>query len=166
VGDPAIDRALPLPERYDIPEATVEAVERASRVVAVGTSVVRALEGVAAKHGGALVPGEGITDLRLDRATRRSIVTAVLTGVHDEGTSHHTLLEAFVPASTLQDAFDTSVEQDFVGHEMGDLWLVWGKPPERSRPRPTRTNRTPHRNSRSILLDGRAVPASRMLRSS
>ncbi len=65
-GDPALDRALPLPERYEIPVDTVEAVGRAEaaggRVVAVGTSVVRALEGSAAAHGGRLVAGRGTTD--------------------------------------------------------------------------------------------------------
>ena len=50
-GDPAIDAALPLAERYEIPAATVRAVTetraRGGRVVAVGTTVVRALEGAA-----------------------------------------------------------------------------------------------------------------------
>src|SRR5262249_29281050 len=64
-GDEALDAALPLPERYDVPAATVEAVARARRVVAVGTSVVRALEGAAARHG-RLVAGEGETDLIVD----------------------------------------------------------------------------------------------------
>lgn len=50
-GDPAIDDALPLAERYEIPAATVRAIARATRVIAVGTSVVRALEGSARTHG-------------------------------------------------------------------------------------------------------------------
>jgi S-adenosylmethionine:tRNA ribosyltransferase-isomerase len=47
-GEPALDRALPLPERYDLPEPTLQEVQRTrregGRVIAVGTSVVRALE--------------------------------------------------------------------------------------------------------------------------
>ena len=62
-GDPALDAALPLPERYDIPAATVRAVAatraRGGRVVAVGTTVVRALEGAAAAGGGTLRAGRG-----------------------------------------------------------------------------------------------------------
>ena len=63
-GDPAIDAALPLPERYEIPAPTVAAIEEAhrsgGRVIAVGTTVVRALEGAAAAHG-ALRAGSGTT---------------------------------------------------------------------------------------------------------
>ena len=66
-GDPALDAALPFPERYELPQATVAAVaatrRRSGRVVAVGTTVVRALEGNARSHGGELVPGPGLTDL-------------------------------------------------------------------------------------------------------
>jgi S-adenosylmethionine:tRNA ribosyltransferase-isomerase len=53
-GDPALDALLPLPERFEIPEATVTAVReakaRGGRVIAVGTTVTRALEGCAAAH--------------------------------------------------------------------------------------------------------------------
>jgi NAD(P)-dependent dehydrogenase (short-subunit alcohol dehydrogenase family) len=59
-GDPAIDGALPFPEAYAIPSATVDALRQAreggGRVVAVGTTVVRALEGAAAAHGGEVSP--------------------------------------------------------------------------------------------------------------
>jgi S-adenosylmethionine:tRNA ribosyltransferase-isomerase len=58
-GDPAIDRTLPLPERYDVPQIAAEAIRRVreegGRVVAIGTSVVRALEASAASHGGDVV---------------------------------------------------------------------------------------------------------------
>ena len=68
-GDPALDAVLPLPERFEIPEATVRAVAAArvggGRVVAVGTSAARALEGSATQHGGILAAGAGETDLLL-----------------------------------------------------------------------------------------------------
>src|SRR5438552_18652243 len=65
-GDAALDAALPLPERYHIPAATVAAVAearaRGGRVVAAGTTVVRALEGAAATGVGDLRAGGGRAD--------------------------------------------------------------------------------------------------------
>jgi S-adenosylmethionine:tRNA ribosyltransferase-isomerase len=126
VGDEAIDAALPLPERYDVPPETHAAVARAKRVIAVGTSVVRALEGAAISG-----RSSGITDLRLGPASRRRVVDAILTGVHEEGTSHHALLEAFVPAHVLEEATRTSIDRGFLAHEFGDVWLIWGEPRDR-----------------------------------
>ena len=57
-GDAALDAALPLAERFEVPAGTAQAVARTretqGRVVAVGTSAVRALEGAAALNGGVL----------------------------------------------------------------------------------------------------------------
>ncbi|HKC12220.1 MAG TPA: S-adenosylmethionine:tRNA ribosyltransferase-isomerase, partial [Vicinamibacteria bacterium] len=90
-GDPALDAQLPLPEPFEIPPETVEAVElakaRGRRVVAVGTTVVRALEGAAAGEG-RLHPGPGLTDLRIGAAHRLRVVDGLLTGIHEPGTSH------------------------------------------------------------------------------
>lgn len=126
VGDPAIDAALPLPERYDVPPETHAAIARAKRVIAVGTSVVRALESAAASG-----RSSGITDLKLGPSSRRRVVDAILTGVHEDGTSHHSLLEAFVPAHVLEEGTRISVDRGFLGHEFGDVWLIWGEPRER-----------------------------------
>jgi S-adenosylmethionine:tRNA ribosyltransferase-isomerase len=125
VGDAAIDAALPLPERYDVPLSTQKAVARAKRVVAVGTSVVRALESAAMSG-----RPNGITDLRLGPGSRRRVVDAILTGVHEEGTSHHSLLEAFVGPRVLEEATRTSTDRGLLGHEFGDVWLIWGEPRE------------------------------------
>jgi S-adenosylmethionine:tRNA ribosyltransferase-isomerase len=125
VGDPAIDRALPLPERYEVPAETQAAVARAKRVVAVGTSVVRALEGAAASG-----LSRGITDLRLGPGTRRQVVDAIVTGVHEAGTSHHTLLEAFAASRVLEEATIASIDAGLLAHEFGDVWLIWGEPRE------------------------------------
>jgi S-adenosylmethionine:tRNA ribosyltransferase-isomerase len=88
-GDPAIDAALPFPERFDLPHATLRAIALArqgeGRVVAVGTTAVRALEGCAAKHDGELVAGEGTTDLRIGPRFGPRIVDGILTGIHDVG---------------------------------------------------------------------------------
>ncbi|HZU84473.1 MAG TPA: S-adenosylmethionine:tRNA ribosyltransferase-isomerase [Polyangiaceae bacterium] len=127
-GDAALDAALPLPERYDLPEATVRAVARARaegrRVVAVGTTVARALEGCAAAHRGELVAGAGTTDLRIGPGLRLLIADGVLTGLHEAGSSHRELLQAFAPEPLLARAFGDAGARGYLGHEFGDACLV------------------------------------------
>jgi S-adenosylmethionine:tRNA ribosyltransferase-isomerase len=126
-GDPALDRALPLPERYDIPPGTVRAVARGrargGRVVAVGTTVVRALEGCAARHGD-LVPGAGETDLRIGPGFRPAVVDGLLTGIHGPGESHYQLLAALAPPALLEQAWQHAATAGYRGHEFGDSCLV------------------------------------------
>lgn len=128
-GDPALDAALPLPERYEIPAGAVEDLSqvraRGGRVVAVGTSVVRALEGCVATHG-ALRPGEGRTALRVDGAHTPREVDAVLSGLHEPGTSHVALLSAFAPPALLDRATREGAARGYLGHEFGDACLVLG----------------------------------------
>lgn len=125
-SDPAIDAQLPLPERYDISLNTVRAVERArangKRVVAVGTSVVRALEGCFARHG-RLEAGTGVTDLRLGPGTRLCVVTDLLTGMHEPGTSHFDLLQAFASTQVIEHAHAHAEAAGYLGHELGDFAL-------------------------------------------
>ncbi|MBV9948553.1 MAG: S-adenosylmethionine:tRNA ribosyltransferase-isomerase [Myxococcales bacterium] len=127
-GDASLDASLPFPERYDLPEATVGAVARArtsgGRVVAVGTSVVRALEGCATAHRGELVAGEGITDLRIDAAFRPQIADGIVSGLHEIGSSHRELLRAFAPEALLSRALDEAAARGYLGHEFGDACLV------------------------------------------
>jgi S-adenosylmethionine:tRNA ribosyltransferase-isomerase len=127
-GDAALDRALPLPERYEISGATVAAIEatraRQSRVVAVGTTVVRALEGGARAHGGRLLPGEGVTDLRVGAGFRLTIVDGIFTGMHEPEASHFSLLEAFAPRAILAEAHDHAERAGYLAHEFGDSMLI------------------------------------------
>ena len=130
-GDPRLDALLPLPERFEIPEATVRAVREAHegghRVIAVGTTVARALEGCAAQHGGALVAGSGVTDLRLHRAHRLQIADGILTGMHEPTESHFDLLEAFAPPAMLRRAHAHAEESGYLCHEFGDSSLILGQ---------------------------------------
>lgn len=127
-GDAALDAALPLPERYDIPAATVAAVAatraRGGRVVAVGTTVVRALEGSAGGHGGRLAPGEGVTDLRVGADHRLAIVDGIFTGMHEPEASHFALLEAFAPRALLGEAHAHADASGYLAHEFGDSMLI------------------------------------------
>jgi S-adenosylmethionine:tRNA ribosyltransferase-isomerase len=123
-GDPALDRTLPRAERYAIPAATVGAIREARRVIAVGTSVVRALEGCAAAHGGELVAGEGETSLLVGPGFVPRVVDGLLTGMHDPAASHHALMLAFAPAPLLDAAHAHAERDGYFGHEFGDHTLV------------------------------------------
>jgi S-adenosylmethionine:tRNA ribosyltransferase-isomerase len=127
-GDPALDAALPLAERSLVPEPTVAAVQRARadgrRVVAVGTSVVRALEGRALEGGGVLRAGESSTGLILGPGYRRRVVGALLTGMHDPSDSHYALLQAFAPRALLEQAQSRAEAWGYLGHEFGDACLI------------------------------------------
>jgi S-adenosylmethionine:tRNA ribosyltransferase-isomerase len=126
-GDPALDAALPLPEQYDIPERTVHSIARARaegrRVLAVGTTVVRALEGAARQPGG-LRAGAGTTALVMSEHVRLLVVDGLVTGIHAPGESHYKLLGAFAPASALAAASRHSAARGYQPHELGDLALI------------------------------------------
>jgi S-adenosylmethionine:tRNA ribosyltransferase-isomerase len=127
-GDDGLDAALPLPERFDVPEATVRAIaetrRRGGRVVAAGTTVVRALEGCARLHGGDLVPGAGTTALRIDAHFCPRVVDGLLTGLHEIGSSHRSLMQAFAPEALLARAWDHAEASGYLDHEFGDVCLV------------------------------------------
>jgi S-adenosylmethionine:tRNA ribosyltransferase-isomerase len=127
-GDPDLDRLLPFDEPYHIPQATAEALQRASRegrrVVAIGTTVVRALEHSAARFR-AVVAGAGVADERIGRHTRLRVVAAILSGTHEPGTSHYDLLRAFADEATLRRADQALDEGGFRTHEFGDSVLIF-----------------------------------------
>src|SRR5262249_22326917 len=127
-GDPALDAALPLPERYEIPTSTVDAINQTratgGRIIAVGTTVVRALEGCAREHDGFIVAGEGATDLVTTRAHPLTVVDGLLSGVHEPESSHFALLGAFLPPP-LDTIYIVHVAlAGYRGHEFGDSTLV------------------------------------------
>ncbi len=130
-GDEALDQALPWPERYEVPQATLDEVRaakaRGGRVIAIGTTVVRALESVAveAEHrAGAMLAGSGIATLRLDPAYRPRLVDGLVSGLHVPGESHFELLSAFAPRSLLVRALALAAEHGLSGHELGDACIV------------------------------------------
>jgi S-adenosylmethionine:tRNA ribosyltransferase-isomerase len=127
-GDRQLDAMLPLPERYEIPPETVAALARTrargGRVIAVGTTVVRALEG-AAERDGTVRPGPGVTDLIITPDRPLRIVDALLTGMHDPSESHYRLLGAFAPVALLARAWECALASGYRSHEFGDLALLW-----------------------------------------
>jgi S-adenosylmethionine:tRNA ribosyltransferase-isomerase len=125
-GDDALDRALPWPERYEIPRATVDAIAAAKacggRVVAIGTTVVRALESAA--QAGALVAGGGVATLRLGPAHALRVVDGLVSGLHVPGESHFELLTAFAPRTRLVLALELAAREGLSSHELGDSCLI------------------------------------------
>jgi S-adenosylmethionine:tRNA ribosyltransferase-isomerase len=123
-GDPALDRALPLPERYDIPERTVRAIARADRVIAVGTSVVRALEAAYLRGAGTLTAGEAEATLRITPEHKLRVVDGLLTGIHSPEESHFELLGAFMDKTLLEQSHLHARANAYREHELGDECLI------------------------------------------
>ncbi len=141
-GDPALDIRLPFDEHFCIPPATAAAIAqtraRGGRVVAVGTTVVRALE-AAADACGRIRAGSDVARGRIGSDTELHAVDTILTGAHEPGESHFELLRAFADDETL-DQMSTALEANhFRGHEFGDSVLIERTRQRRQRVRPPTT---------------------------
>lgn len=116
-----------LPEWYHIPPATAQAVHHArqtgGRVVAVGTTVVRALES-AVDLAGTVHAGTAWTRHLVTPETPPRVVDGLVTGLHDTHSSHLALLYAFVPAHHLRRAYAQALDSGYLWHEFGDGCLV------------------------------------------
>jgi S-adenosylmethionine:tRNA ribosyltransferase-isomerase len=114
-------------EEYFISPATAEKVNRAreegGRVIAVGTTVVRALESVA-DEAGRVQPGHGYTRLRITPEHKLKAVDGLLTGLHEPEASHLDLLAAFLPPDQIREAYEEAVRLRYLWHEFGDLNLI------------------------------------------
>lgn len=109
----------PYPEWYSVPPSTLAAVARADRVVAVGTTVVRALES-AARTGRAA----GWTDLVIGPDDRLSTVHGLLTGWHPPQASHLRMLAAVADPALLRRSYAAAAEHGYRWHEFGDVHLI------------------------------------------
>ena len=126
-GDPTLDLQLPFDEPYYIPRRTASAINdvksRGARVVAVGTTVVRAVE-LGANADGSVRIGYGVAKGRIGRHTPIRVVDAILTGVHRPGESHFELLEAFTDDAILAEVSDAFSTHNYRPHEFGDSMLI------------------------------------------
>jgi S-adenosylmethionine:tRNA ribosyltransferase-isomerase len=121
----------PYPEWYSVPRSTVDAVAQTrrdgGRVVAVGTTVVRALESTArgaAGAAGAGGPVEGWTNLVVTPASGVSTVDGLLTGWHAPEASHLQLLAAVAGEGLLCASYRAALEHGYRWHEFGDVHLI------------------------------------------
>ena len=117
----------PQPERFGVPEATARLVnvtrQAGGRVIAVGTTVTRALES-AADADGAVQPRHGWTDLVLGPLRPARVVTGLVTGWHAPGASHLALLAAVAGDALVERAYAEAVRQEYRWHEFGDSCLL------------------------------------------
>jgi len=117
----------PYPERVTVPAATAARVNEVraagGRVVAIGTTVVRALES-AVDRSGAVRPLDGWTDLVVtpDRGVR--VVGGLLTGWHEPEASHLLMLEAVAGEDLLRRSYAAAVAEGYLWHEFGDTHLL------------------------------------------
>ena len=117
----------PLPEPFRVPASTARLVNstRAAggRVVAVGTTVTRALESVAAPEG-VVSAGSGWTDLVLGPRRPARVVDGLITGWHEPGASHLLLLEAVAGHALVAAAYRAAAAHGYLWHEFGDSALL------------------------------------------
>jgi S-adenosylmethionine:tRNA ribosyltransferase-isomerase len=114
-------------ERFRVPEPTARLANAAraggGRLVAVGTTVVRALESVV-DAAGTLHPDEGVTDLVITPERGVRAVDALVTGWHEPRSSHLRMLEAIAGRALLERSYAEAVDHGYLWHEFGDSLLV------------------------------------------
>ena len=98
-------------------KAVTQTKARGGRVIAVGTSVVRALESSSSSL-------KGFTDLKIGPEHQLQNVDGLLTGTHDVSESHYKLLQAFLPVALLVRINRHLEENNYLTHEFGDLCLI------------------------------------------
>jgi S-adenosylmethionine:tRNA ribosyltransferase-isomerase len=117
----------PYEEPYSVPPRTADAVKAAraagGRVLAVGTTVVRALES-AADEQGRVNPSRGWTDLVVTPERGVRVVDGLLTGFHEPRASHLAMLEAIAGRPHLEMAYRAALDGRYLWHEFGDLHLI------------------------------------------
>jgi S-adenosylmethionine:tRNA ribosyltransferase-isomerase len=117
----------PFPEPYRVPADTARRVnatrEWGGRVIAIGTTVVRALETVADDRGQAH-PGRGWTDHVVTPEGGVRIVDGLLTGWHEPRASHLAMLEAIAGRPLLEVSYQAALDHRYLWHEFGDVHLV------------------------------------------
>jgi S-adenosylmethionine:tRNA ribosyltransferase-isomerase len=117
----------PYPERYRVPAQTAWLVNsvrwRGGRVIAVGTTAVRALETVAAPDG-VVAAGSGVTNLTVTPERGLRSVDGLITGWHEPESSHLSLLEAAAGPDLLRRSYDAAYAGGYRFHEFGDSHLI------------------------------------------
>ena len=126
--DDELDRQHPASEEeYFVSRITAgkitQARENGARIIAVGTTVVRALESAASENG-SVTEAHGYTRLKIDHQHRLRSVNGLLTGLHEPEASHLDLLSAFVPAEQIHAAYREAIAHRYLWHEFGDLNLI------------------------------------------
>ncbi len=114
-------------EYFSVPVETAQAVRNAKadggRVIAVGTTVVRALES-ALDGSGRIVATQGWTDLVITPARGVRVVDGLLTGLHEPRSTHLAMLEAVAGPNAVSEAYRAALDAGYLWHEFGDVHLI------------------------------------------
>jgi S-adenosylmethionine:tRNA ribosyltransferase-isomerase len=117
----------PFPEWFEVPVATSRLVDAVhgwdGRVIAVGTTVVRALES-SVDEDGTIAPAGGWTSLVVTPEQRPRVVDGLITGWHEPQASHLQMLEAIAGASVLECSYEQALAAGYLWHEFGDSHLI------------------------------------------
>ncbi|MGH2435571.1 MAG: S-adenosylmethionine:tRNA ribosyltransferase-isomerase, partial [bacterium] len=117
----------PYEEYFEVPHETAAALARArkgrGRVIAVGTTVVRALES-SLDSAGRPIASRGWTDLVITPQRGVKAIDGLLTGFHEPRATHFAILEAIVGRPHLEHAYRVALEAGYLWHEFGDLHLI------------------------------------------
>ncbi|OIK26596.1 S-adenosylmethionine:tRNA ribosyltransferase-isomerase [Streptomyces malaysiense] len=117
----------PAPEWFAVPEASARAINAVAagegRVIAVGTTAVRAVESAVAADG-AVRAGEGSTDLVVTPERGVRVVDGLLTGLHEPEASHLLMLRAVAGRAAVDRAYEEALRGLYLWHEFGDVHLL------------------------------------------
>jgi S-adenosylmethionine:tRNA ribosyltransferase-isomerase len=114
-------------EWFRVPPTTADAVNQArrrrNRVIGVGTTAVRALESVVDPTG-TVHPGEGWTELVIDPSRTITSIDGLITGWHEPGASHLSLLQAVAGPDVVEASYREALDAGYLWHEFGDSHLI------------------------------------------
>ncbi|MFF8732156.1 S-adenosylmethionine:tRNA ribosyltransferase-isomerase [Streptomyces sp. NPDC015171] len=117
----------PYPERFAVPEASARLIGNAAagggRVIAVGTTAVRAVESATGPDGVVRAAG-GWTDLVVTPGRGVRVVRGLLTGLHEPAASHLLMLEAIAGRAAVHRAYEEALRALYLWHEFGDVHLI------------------------------------------
>jgi len=118
---------LPYPEWFEVPETTAALVnytrDRGGSVIAVGTTVVRALE-TAVDGLGVVHPVRSWTELVIGVGHEMGVVDGLITGWHEPRSTHLAMLEAVAGRHALANSYREALEHRYLWHEFGDSLLL------------------------------------------
>jgi S-adenosylmethionine:tRNA ribosyltransferase-isomerase len=134
-GDLELDKKLPLPEYYKISDSSAKhlnnAIESNKRIIALGTTVVRALESnwrLSEKketNDKKIIPGLFSTNLKINEQNKPLLIKGIVSGLHIPCTSHYTLVQQFSTEELLLKSSNYAINEKLRFHEYGDLSFIF-----------------------------------------
>jgi S-adenosylmethionine:tRNA ribosyltransferase-isomerase len=121
------ENEAPYPEYMEIDPVTVSIVNRAKeqgkRIIAVGTTVVRALES-ASDMNGRIRSFRGYTDLYINECYHAKVADGLITGFHEPHASHLHIIRSVAGSSIIESAYKAALAKNYFWHQFGDLHLL------------------------------------------